>query len=177
MADASWQDVEIELTAGDITQQADLDAIVNAANRDLLPGGGVAGAIHRATGPGLLEECRLLAPIEPGAAVLTEAYNLPNRHVIHCLGPVYGMDEPSDQLLASAYRHAVELADSAGMRSLGFPALSTGNFGYPMPEAARVALATVKENCAGLEHLRRVRFVLFDDASLGIYREALQHLP
>lgn len=173
MADVKWNDLELELVVGDITRQADLDAVVNAANRELAPGGGVAGAIHRAAGPGLDEECKRLAPIAPGAAVITEAYRLPNRHVIHCLGPVYGRDLPSDELLAGAYRHALELADSAGLRSIGFPALSTGVFGYPMREAALVAFRTVRENSGGFEHLKKVRFVLFDDSALQVHREAL----
>lgn len=105
-------------------------------------GGGAAGAIHRAAGPGLAEECRPLAPIRPGEAVITGAQNLPNRYVIHCLGPVYGVDEPADELLASSYRSALELAEQNQIRSVAFPAISTGAFGYPMEPAARVAFET-----------------------------------
>ncbi|MFD2667199.1 macro domain-containing protein [Halomonas halophila] len=108
-----------------------------------MSGGGVAGALHRAAGPELAEACAPLAPIHPGEAVITDAFGLPNRHVIHCLGPVYGVDEPSDALLADCYRHALELAQRHDIESLAFPALSTGAFGYPAAEAARIALSTV----------------------------------
>ncbi|HAS30060.1 MAG TPA: hypothetical protein DCS56_08975, partial [Alcanivorax sp.] len=118
--------MDIECVQGDITAQPDLDAIVNAANARLATGGGVAGAIHRAAGPELARECAPLAPIEPGQAVLTGGHGLPNPHVIHCLGPVYGRDRPADRLLADCYRNALRLAEDAGLTSLGFPALSTG---------------------------------------------------
>jgi len=176
MEKANWNGVEIEFVTGDITTQDDLDVVVNAANEDLAPGGGVAGAIHRAAGPRLYEECKRLAPIRPGAAVITEAYNLPNQHVIHALGPVYGQDMPSSKLLADAYRHAVELAESAGLESIGFPALSTGAFGYPMKEAAGVALRTLHEEAPDLEHVRKIRFILFDEAALQKHLEALGEL-
>jgi len=176
MEKANWSGVEIEFVSGDITAQADLDVVVNAANAQLAPGGGVAGAIHRAAGPRLFGECKALAPIAPGAAVITEGYALPNKHVVHALGPVYGEDQPSEKLLADAYRHAIELADAAGMESIAFPALSTGAFGYPMEEAARIALKTIHDTAGSLEHVRLVRFVLFDEASLGVHLEALQAL-
>ena len=166
----------LELTTGDITQQADFDAVVNAANAQLRTGGGVAGAIHRAAGPELEEETRPLAPIEPGQAVITSAHELPNRHVIHCLGPVYGRDEPSDELLASCYREALRLAEEHGLRSVAFPALSTGAFGYPMDEAARVALGTVLDRMPELESVERIRFVLYDDAALDAHSRALDAL-
>ena len=166
----------LELTTGDITQQADFDAVVNAANAQLRTGGGVAGAIHRAAGPGLEEETRPLAPIEPGEAVITSGHDLPNRHVIHCLGPVYGRDEPSDELLASCYQEALALAEEHGLRSVAFPALSTGAFGYPMDEAARVALDTVLDRMPELESVERVRFVLYDDAALEAHARALDAL-
>lgn len=168
--------VEIECCQGDIAQQPDMDAVINAANAQLKPGGGVAGALHRAAGPGLAEACRPLAPIRPGQAVITAAHGLPNRHVIHCLGPVYGRDEPSDTLLASCYREAITLAEAQGLASIAFPALSTGAFGYPMNEATRVALTTVLTETRHCEHLRRVRFVLHDAASLALYRQALEML-
>ena len=143
MAGNNASGIQIQCRCGDITQQPDMEAIVNAANAQLLPGGGVAGAIHRAAGPGLAEECRPLAPISPGQAVLTSAHELPNRYVIHCLGPVYGRDTPSDRLLASCYEQALGLTEAHGIRSIAFPALSAGAFGYPMEAAARVALKTV----------------------------------
>ena len=166
--------MDIQCVQGDITAQPDLDAIVNAANARLATGGGVAGAIHRAAGPQLARECAPLAPIEPGQAVLTGGHGLPNPHVIHCLGPVYGRDRPADRLLAECYRNALRLAEDAGLTSLGFPALSTGAFGYPMDEAAAVALATVVAEGARLERVKRGRFVLFDAASLAAHRRALE---
>jgi O-acetyl-ADP-ribose deacetylase (regulator of RNase III) len=145
-----------------------MEAIVNAANAQLLPGGGVAGAIHQAAGPGLAEECRPLAPIQPGQAVLTSGHNLPNRFVIHCLGPVYGRDTPSDRLLASCYEQALDLTEAHAIRSIAFPALSTGAFGYPLEAAARISIDTVAAKLPGLTTLETIRFVLFreDDAAL-----------
>lgn len=162
--------VSVEVVRGDITDQPDVDAIVNAANARLLPGGGVAGAIHRAAGPGLVEECRPLAPIAPGQCVLTGGHRLPNRYVLHCLGPVYGVDEPAPELLATCYRNALRLADGQGIRSVAFPAISTGAFGYPMGAAADMAARTVAECAGGLESVRLVRFVLFDQAGLDAHR-------
>lgn len=112
---------------GDITGQVGFDAVVNAANAELAPGGGVSGAIHRAAGPGLEEEARLHAPIEPGGVVVTSGHDLPNRYVIHCLGPVYGRDEPAERLLASCYMNALRQAEDHGVRNLAFPAISTGD--------------------------------------------------
>lgn len=169
-------DVEIECVIGDITRQEGFDAVVNAANAQLLPGGGVAGAIHRAAGPGLAEECRRLAPIKPGQAVFTGGYNLPNPYVIHCLGPVYGVDEPSDVLLADCYRNALTLAERAGLSSVAFPAISTGIFGYPMKEAAEVAMRAIAEMAPNLRSVRRVRLVLRDEAALRAHEEALSGL-
>lgn len=166
--------VTIELALGDITNQPGIDAVVNAANAQLRPGGGVAGAIHRVAGPELDVECRALAPIEPGQAVVTGGHRLPNTYVIHCLGPVYGVDEPSEQLLASCYRNALLLADGRNMQSVAFPAISTGVFGYPMVEAAYVALSATVEAATDLSSVRLVRFVLFDKDSLGAHTSALQ---
>jgi O-acetyl-ADP-ribose deacetylase len=169
--------VSLQLVQGDITDQPDLDAVANAANAELRPGGGVAGAIHAAAGPELDAACRPLAPIAPGGCVVTPAFGLPNRAVVHCLGPVYGQDEPSDQLLASCYRSALSLADSEGLASLGFPALSTGIFGYPLRSAAEVALSTVLEVAeAGLDHVQLVRFVLFSAEDLRVHAEVLAGL-
>lgn len=169
--------LKIECVKGDITKQAGFDAVVNAANAELRPGGGVAGAIHRAAGPGLYEECRPLAPIKPGQAVVTGGHNLPNRYVIHCLGPVYGVDEPSDRLLADCYRNALRLAEEKGMSSVAFPAISTGAFGYPLREAAKIALGTVAELAPSLRSVKVVRFVLYDEAALRAHEEALLSLP
>jgi O-acetyl-ADP-ribose deacetylase (regulator of RNase III) len=150
-----------------------MEAIVNAANAMLRPGGGVAGAIHRGAGPGLAEECRKLAPIQPGQAVITGAHHLPNRHVIHCLGPVYGVDEPSDQLLSSCYRNALQLAEDNGIKSIAFPAISTGAFGYPLEPAVQIALNTVVTMLPSLLSVKHIRFVLFSNADQRIYEQAL----
>jgi O-acetyl-ADP-ribose deacetylase len=173
MANYTIAGVLIECVQGDIVRQPEMDAIVNAANAQLMPGGGVAGAIHRAAGPGLAEECRPLAPIRAGQAVVTGAHRLPNRRVIHCLGPVYGRDEPSDVLLASCYREALRLAETHGLASIAFPAISTGVFGYPMDAAARVALETVVSGAASLSSVRRVRFVLWSAEDLAAHDAAL----
>lgn len=166
-------EVSIECVVGDITRQADMDAAVNAANAELMPGGGVAGAIHRAAGPELADECRPLAPIQPGQAVITSGQNMPNPYIIHCLGPVYGVDTPSPELLASCYREGLRVADENGLKGVAFPALSTGAFGYPMQEAARVALKTVAEVASKLEAVTTIRFVLTDERACGLHEEAL----
>ncbi|HHP51346.1 MAG TPA: macro domain-containing protein [Moorella mulderi] len=165
--------IKVECVLGDIAQQAGIEAVVNAANAELKPGGGVAGAIHRAAGPGLAEECRHLAPIRPGTAVITGAYNLPNRYVIHCLGPVYGVDKPSDQLLANCYRNALKLAEEHRISSIAFPAISTGIFGYPMEEAAKIAFQTIKEMAPLLKSVKLIRFVLRDKEALEIHQRVL----
>lgn len=168
--------VTLELVHGDITDQPDIDAVVNAANAQLRPGGGVAGAIHRAAGAGLAEECRPLAPIKPGQCVLTGGHGLPNRYVLHCLGPVHGVDEPAPDLLAACYRNALRIADTHGLRSVAFPAISTGVFGYPMSEAAQVAVRTVAKAAVRLSSVERVRFVLFDQPGLDAHADALTSL-
>lgn len=167
---------ELELARGDIARQADLEAVVNAANARLMPGGGVAGAIHRAAGDELAKACRPLAPIEPGEAVVTDAFELPNDHVIHALGPVYGEDEPADELLASCYERSLELCGEHGIASVGFPALSTGAFGYPTGEAAEVALSTVRDAAPDVDTLGLVRFVLWGADSYEAHREVLEGL-
>lgn len=166
----------IECVQGDIAAQHDVDAVVNAANAELQTGGGVAGAIHRAAGPGLEAECRPLAPIRPGEAVITGGHNLPNRYVIHCLGPVYGRDEPSDELLASCYRNALRLAEENGVRSVAFPAISTGAFGFPMDPAARIAFETILEELARLSAVKHIRFVLFSEKDRHLHQEVLEEL-
>jgi O-acetyl-ADP-ribose deacetylase (regulator of RNase III) len=117
--------VIIECIQGDIANQSNMDAVVNAANAELR----IGGCVHRVAGPGLEEACRPLAPIHPGQAVITGAHGLPNRYVIHCLGPVFGRDEPADGLLAACYHHALHLAEQSGIASIAFPAISTGAFG------------------------------------------------
>ena len=163
----------VECVRGDITAQDDVDAVVNAANARLGTGGGVAGAVHRAAGPGLAEEAVPLGPVRPGQAVITGGHGLPNRFVVHALGPVYGRDEPSDELLAACYRNALALADQNGVASIAFPAISTGVFGYPLEEAAGVALRAVREEAGALRNVRLVRFVLFGERDLKAHEEAL----
>jgi O-acetyl-ADP-ribose deacetylase len=161
--------VRIEAVRGDIAGQQGFDAVVNAANAQLRTGGGVAGALHRAAGPGLARECRPMAPIAPGEAVITSGHDLPNGHVIHCLGPIYGQDEPAEELLASCYRRALELAENSGLGSVAFPAISAGAFGYPLAAAARVAVDTVMGEAEGLQSVQLVRFVLYDASTLEVF--------
>jgi len=164
----------IELVQGDITKQ-EVDAIVNAANESLLGGGGVDGAIHRAGGPAILEESRQLGGCETGDAKATTAGDLPARHVIHTVGPVWrGGDQGEAELLASCHRRALEVADELGSRTVAFPAISTGVYGYPVDQAARVALEATRNELAKRPEIDEVRFVLFSDEHLEAFR---QHLP
>ncbi len=165
--------VTVECIAGDIAAQPDMAAVVNAANAQLKTGGGVAGALHRAAGSGLEEEGRPLAPIKPGQAVITGGHNLPNRYVIHCLGPVYGIDKPEDKLLADCYKNALKIAEEKRIDSIAFPSISTGAFGYPMKDAAEMAFKTVKEVIPALNNVKLIRFVLHGSEALGIHKEAL----
>jgi O-acetyl-ADP-ribose deacetylase len=168
--------VTLEVVQGDITSQDDVEAVVNAANAELKSGGGVAGAIHRAAGPKLAEEARPLAPIKPGEAVITGGHDLPNRYVIHTLGPVYGSDKPEAELLANCYRSSLALAEEHGINSVAFPAISTGVFGYPAEEAAEVALRTVSESAEKLQNVRLVRFVLFGEEDFEVFERVLPRL-
>lgn len=165
---------DIQLKKGDIARQPGADAIVNAANARLRVGGGVAGAIHRIGDPELEELTRPLAPISPGEAVLTDAPNLPNRFVIHCLGPVYGRDEPADKLLASCYENALRLAEENGVKTIAFPAISTGAFGYPMRAAAEIALKTIHDLAARPESIQTIQFILFSEQALNLHKDVLQ---
>jgi O-acetyl-ADP-ribose deacetylase (regulator of RNase III) len=160
----------IQVTQGDITKQI-VDAIVNAANSSLLGGGGVDGAIHRAAGPGLLAECRLLGGCKAGNAKVTKGYNLRAKYVIHTVGPVWqGGNSEEDQLLACCYRRCLEVAASLNVRSIAFPAISTGIYGFPKQRAARIA---VKEALAYMRDLEKLLFVCFDAETAEIYRELL----
>ncbi|MFO8193094.1 MAG: macro domain-containing protein [Bacillota bacterium] len=165
--------VTVECVSGDIASQADIEAVVNAANAQLRPGGGVAGAIHRAAGPGLDKECRPLAPIKPGQAVITGGHNLPNRYVIHCLGPVYGVDKPEDKLLADCYRNALRLAEENAIYSITFPSISTGIFGYPMEAAAETAFQTIRTEILSLRKVKLIRFVLYGSDALAVHERYL----
>ena len=163
----------IELVHGDITAQR-VDAIVNAANASLLGGGGVDGAIHRAAGPELLAECRLLGGCDTGDAKATGGGRLPARNVVHTVGPVWrGGGEGEPELLASCHRRSLEVAAALGCRTVAFPAISTGVYGYPVELAARVAIAAVREAFAPPVEL--VRFVLFSEGHLDAFRRALDH--
>ncbi|MFP8490303.1 macro domain-containing protein [Gracilimonas sp. Q87] len=169
-------DIKIECIQGDISKQEDMTAIVNAANAQLQTGGGVAGAIHRAAGPGLAEECEPMAPIKPGEAVISGAHELPNEYVIHCLGPVYGRDEPSDQLLADCYKNALEIAEEHEIKTIAFPAISTGAFGYPVKEAAGVAFTTIKDLLPKLESVKNIRFVLYSNDALDVHQQVMNKI-
>lgn len=171
-----FSNITLQLKKGDISNYADADAIVNAANARLKTGGGVAGAIHEKGDPELDELTEPLAPISPGEAVITDAPNLPNDYVIHVLGPVYGEDKPSDELLASCYRNALQLAEENEVETIAFPAISTGAFGYPEETAAEIAFNTIKEEAGGLKHVKNIHFILFDQKALDVHKEVLSSI-
>jgi O-acetyl-ADP-ribose deacetylase (regulator of RNase III) len=168
--------VVLECVQGDITDEPDIDAVVNAANAQLAPGAGVAGAIHRVAGPGLYEECKPLAPIRTGQAVITSGHGLPNPWCIHVLGPVYDRSAAPASDLAACYREALARAEEHALTSIATPAVSTGVFGFPVDEAAEVALATVAAEAANLRTVRLVRFVLWDDRDFESHRRALEKM-
>jgi O-acetyl-ADP-ribose deacetylase len=167
---------KIELTEGDITSQ-DTDAIVNAANRSLLGGGGVDGAIHRAAGPQLLSECRTLGGCETGEAKITKGYNLKARHVIHTVGPIYhSAGRKAPELLASCYRRSLEVASENKLKSVAFPSISTGAYGYPLGDAAPIAIKTVMDYLKAHPDIELGRFVLFGREAYQAYEKALKEL-
>lgn len=165
----------IQTVLGDITKVNDLEAIVNAANNSLLGGGGVDGAIHRAAGPKLLEECRTLHGCATGQAKMTGAYNLQCKYVIHTVGPVWrGGNHGEAKLLSDAYRNSLQVAVDHGIRTVAFPSISTGVYSYPLDQAAEIAVKTVKEFCeAHADQINTVRFVLFDEKTLRAYDNAM----
>lgn len=166
------EDTVLELTQGDITKQ-DTEAVVNAANKRLAPGGGVAGAIHKAAGPKLWEECKELEGCETGEAKITKGYNLPASYVIHTVGPVYSGTSKDSELLAASYRNSLKLAEERGVKSISFPAISTGAFGYPTEKAAEVALETVVNFLKKGSDLDLVRFVLYNSQTFDAHQEKL----
>jgi O-acetyl-ADP-ribose deacetylase (regulator of RNase III) len=162
----------IRLVQGDITAQ-EVDAIVNAANSSLLGGGGVDGAIHRAGGPSILEQCRLLGGCETGDAKATTGGRLSARHVVHTVGPVWnGGDANEDELLASCHRVSLALASELGCRTIAFPAISTGVYRFPLDRAARIAIGTTAEELEQRPEIEEVRFVLFDEHALAAFEAA-----
>jgi O-acetyl-ADP-ribose deacetylase (regulator of RNase III) len=169
----TWLGGRIALVLGDITR-LEVDAVVNAANESLLGGGGVDGAIHRAAGPGLLEECRRLGGARTGEVKATGGHRLPARFVFHAVGPIWrGGDHCEPALLASCYRGALALARERGLASLAFPAISTGVYGYPLEEATRVAAATVVSELRANALPERVTFCVFSEAAREIHQRIL----
>lgn len=161
----------IAITQGDITR-LEADAIVNAANKSLLGGGGVDGAIHRAAGPQLLEECRTLGGADTGQAKITGGYRLAAKHVIHTVGPVWhGGDRDEERLLADCYRNSLRLAGENSLKTVAFPSISTGAYGFPIAKATPIALRAVREVLEENPSLEKVIFVCFSDSDLKVYLE------
>lgn len=164
---------KVEIQQGDITK-LNVDAIVNAANTSLLGGGGVDGAIHRAAGPELLEECRKLNGCDTGEAKITKGYNLPAKYVIHTVGPIWrGGNNNEDNLLANCYYNSLKLAVENGIRSIAFPAISTGVYSFPPERAAGIAVAEVKNFLKNNNSIDKVIFVCFDEINYGLYNALL----
>lgn len=163
--------VKIDIWMGDITTLA-VDAIVNAANKTLLGGGGVDGAIHRAAGPELLKETSKLGGAETGEAKLTKGYHLPASYVIHTVGPVYqdGKQGEAD-LLADSYRNSLALAEEHRLKTIAFPAISTGVYGYPLEAATQIAIQTIQQEIANVTHIKEIIFVVFDQETFSIYEK------
>ncbi|MCO6476036.1 MAG: O-acetyl-ADP-ribose deacetylase [Phaeodactylibacter sp.] len=173
---------KIELVQGDITKM-EVDVVVNAANSSLMGGGGVDGAIHRAGGPGILEECKEIraerGKLPTGQAVITTAGKMPAKRVIHTVGPVWGQqsEEKSDELLADCYRNSLELAVKNGLKTVAFPNISTGVYGFPKERAAEVAIEAVVDFLDADDSLEKVYFVCFDDENYGLYEKKLSGNP
>jgi O-acetyl-ADP-ribose deacetylase len=167
-------DMKIDIVRGDITK-LEVDAIVNAANTTLLGGGGVDGAIHRAAGPELLAECRMLGGCEPGRAKITRGYRLPARFVIHTVGPIWrGGKHEEAETLVNCYRNSLRLAMENGIKTIAFPAISCGAYGYPIQAAVGIALKTAREFLANTDKIDKVIFVLWSEEIYEVYRQALK---
>jgi O-acetyl-ADP-ribose deacetylase (regulator of RNase III) len=166
----------IEVIEGDITRQ-EVDAIVNAANSSLLGGGGVDGAIHRVAGPELLAECRTLGGCATGEAKMTRGYRLPARYVIHTVGPIWrDGDSHEDELLANCYRNSLSLAEHHGLKTIAFPSISTGVYGFPMERAARIAMREVKQYLDAGSSIEQVKLVCFGQRAHEIHRATLKEV-
>lgn len=165
---------KIILVKDDITQQK-VDAIVNAANKTLLGGGGVDGAIHRAAGPQLLKECKTLSGCQTGKAKITKGYHLPTKYVIHTVGPIYGRENGQEpKLLANCYTNSLLLAKNHGIKTVAFPSISTGVYGYPKEKAAMVAIKAIKDFIDKNDWFNEIRFVVFSDENYKIYKRFLK---
>jgi O-acetyl-ADP-ribose deacetylase (regulator of RNase III) len=176
MAERGWAGGRVAVVEGDITTLA-VDAIVNAANTSLLGGGGVDGAIHRAAGPNLLEECRRLGGARTGEVKLTGGHDLPARHVLHAVGPVWmGGGAREDELLASCYRGALRLAEEHGLRSVAFPAISTGVYAFPIERATRIAVGEILAAIARGTSVERATFCCFSSRDAEVYRRVLDEM-
>ena len=164
---------KIELLKGDITT-LEVDAIVNAANKSLHGGGGVDGAIHRAAGKQLLNECRKLKGCETGMAKITNAYKLPSKHVIHTVGPIWrGGHYKEEQLLQSCYLESLKVAENNSCKTIAFPNISTGIYGFPKDKAAEIAVSTVQKYVSGESNIETVNFICFDDKNYQLYKKLL----
>jgi O-acetyl-ADP-ribose deacetylase (regulator of RNase III) len=176
MKEINFKYGKCKLIKGDITMQK-TDAIVNAANKRLAPGGGVAGAIHRAAGPKIWEECRKLGGCKTGEAKLTKGHNLKAKYVIHTVGPIWhGGNEGEDDLLKKCYENSLKMAKENEIETISFPSISTGYFGFPVKRAARIALTTVRDFLENKKGIKEVVFVLFDQSTFDIYERALDEI-
>lgn len=166
---------KIEIQQGDITKLT-VDAIVNAANKTLLGGGGVDGAIHRAAGPKLLEECKTIGGCPTGGAVITKGYHLPAQYVIHTVGPVYSGSPKDAELLARCYQNSLKLAEKYGVKTIAFPAISCGVYGYPIEDACKIAVDTTCRLLSEMESIEKVIFILFSAKAQNVYLQYLKEL-